>query len=260
MAPTQRKSRAGLTGGRPACTTAAGLPASPEPPPVPSPLHAKCHALQRLTSRVKKKKILLGLPPQWSFSFACFPPCSLALTQLLPPHWFWDGPSGGSQAEPGLRAKTGSAKWPLLLATDCSIRWTQLTHTGTLWPAPAFKEEPCQNQPPAETQQHPTHTQCKDLQWGGLEAHRDPTPQQLPRESGTLHQQENLQNYIADTLCCIEGELQMLLFAPLEYQRGNTARAPVRNRSIPWQLSSRDSFTGRQPWKSSSTNSFSNYS
>lgn len=39
--------------------------------------------------------------------------------------------------------------------------------------------------------------------------------------------QENLQNYMADTLCCIERELQML-FAPPEYQKGNTARAPVK--------------------------------
>lgn len=51
--------------------------------------------------------------------------------------------------------------------------------------------------------------------------------------------QEKLQNHVADTLCCIERELQMLLFAPLEYQKGNTGRAPGRSRSIPWQVSSR---------------------
>lgn len=39
--------------------------------------------------------------------------------------------------------------------------------------------------------------------------------------------QENLQDYIAHTLCCIERELQMLLSAPLEYQKGNAARAPM---------------------------------
>lgn len=60
-----------------------------------------------------------------------------------------------------------------------------------------------------------------------------------PGNQALCTSQENLQNHIADTLCCLERELQMLLFAPVEYQKGNTARAPVRSRYIPWQVSSR---------------------
>lgn len=110
-----------------------------------------------------------------------------------------------------------------------------VTHTGTLCdlPSPESRTWPqsSSSRDPAGPHKHTMHSFKSTA---GIPSHSN-----SPGNQALCTIQENLQDYIADTLCCIEGELQMLLFAPPEYQRGDTPRAPVRNRSIPWQLSSR---------------------